>query len=37
MNIYRHTLDRLAKSLGGDQKIIAVHRGVEIETVRPSR
>lgn len=29
--------DRLAESLGGDQKIIAVHQGVEIETVRLSR
>jgi hypothetical protein len=28
--------DRLAEALGGDQKIIAKHQGVEIETVRLS-
>ena len=26
--------DRLAESLGGDQTIIAIHQGVEVETVR---
>lgn len=29
--------DHLTESLGGDQKITAVHQGVEIETVRLSR
>lgn len=28
--------DRLSESLGGDQTIIAMHQGVEIETVRLS-
>ena len=28
--------DRLSESLGGDQKIVATHQGIEIETVRLS-
>ncbi|VVP89388.1 hypothetical protein PS918_03082 [Pseudomonas fluorescens] len=28
--------DRLSEALGGDQKIVATHQGVEIETVRLS-